>query len=195
MTDIERRIRAATGWTAAEYRKASLTARTRALMGEGSETYQREYDRLKAQVRNYNRLTGQNVSAARLLYNKYAFKEPSRTLKTVESLPTSRLKVQGMSITGQSGKEVSHEKAGRLFSAGYYDFYDKFGDPDDPDSTYGFFASASDETRAKFSAMIDSGATPAELFREMTSLLESNRQARKAGNMRGRGGRITGSDL
>lgn len=195
MTDIERRIRAATGWDADQYREAGQRAKTLVLLGGDKARYQREYDRLKAKVRNYNRLTGQHVSAAKMLYNKYAFSTPSQTLHTIEKLPTSRLSVSGISIKGQSGKEVPHKRAGELFGAGYTDFFNKFGDPRETQSTYGFFSSASEETRKEFAELIENGATPAELFGRLIPHLEKNRQARKAGGMRGRNGTYTGSDI
>lgn len=195
MTDIERRIRAATGWDSDQYRAAGQKAKTLVLLGGDKARYQREYDRLKAKVRNYNRLTGQNVSAAKMLYNKYAFSTPSQTLRTIEKLPTSRLSVSGISIKGQTGKEVTHARAGELFGAGYTDFFNKFGDPRETKSTYGFFSSASEETRKKFAQMLEEGATPAELFGELIPHLEQNRQARKAGGMRGKNGTYTGSDI
>lgn len=195
MTDVERRIRAITGWSPEQYKKAGQRAKTLALLGGDKERYQREYDRLKAKVRNYNRLTGQNVSAAKMLYNKYAFSTPSQTLRSIEKLPTSRFSVSGMSIKGQRGKEVTHEQAETLFGTGYTDFFNKFGDPRETKSTYGFFSSASEETRKEFTKLIEDGATPAELFGKLIPHLEQNRQARQAGGMRGKNGTYTGSDI
>lgn len=184
----------------------SLKEETLSLMPpEDRARYQAIYDRVKAQVRNANRLAGTNASAAQVLRNIYKYgskaekPSPSDFEKFALSLPVSRLQVEDGKVYRQRakiGKErqaISAKSAINYRGGAFSYLWSTWGQPLDEDAEeYGDgLLGHSERLSRAVREMIAGGATPDQVNAFLVGEAKSNREKRRAGNYSA----VTGSDL